>query len=121
MAEQKTLPISPYAIPGIVNIELTKTHTMDKIEGVVCAYFKVSKEMLHLKCRELEVVEPRQIAMYLMRNGVKHCYYQRIATYLGFRNHTSVGHTMEKVKNMIETEPEYKNQVNEIIAILETK
>ena len=42
--------------------------TVSKIQQVVCEHFKVPEELLQTKTRKREIVQARQVAMYLSKN-----------------------------------------------------
>lgn len=118
MPEQKSVP-SLYVIPGIIEKpDFRKRHTKQLIEGVVCSYFKISRERLHMKSRELPIVEPRMISQYLMYHGVMGETHKGIAYYFGYSDKSSIGGNINRVQNLIDTEPAFANKVNEIILIL---
>ncbi|MBV9258588.1 MAG: chromosomal replication initiator protein DnaA [Ktedonobacteraceae bacterium] len=65
------------------------------LEGI-CAYYHVDIELLRGKQRDRDIVWPRQVAMYLMREETSASLLQ-IGTALGGRDHTTIMHGWEKV------------------------
>ncbi len=89
--------------------------TTEVLQGV-CAYYNIDIERIRGKQREREVVWPRQVAMYLMRQETSASLLQ-IGTELGGRDHTTIMHGWEKVQ----TEMTNNNRVRqEVAAVLES-
>lgn len=88
--------ISPYVIPGIVN-----THpTADRIISYVCDFFKQKKEDLVGPKRKVEFVNPRHIAIYLIRKQTGETY-SNIGKKFN-RNHTTAINAIRKINGFIE-------------------
>ncbi len=63
---------------------------------VVASFFEIPQNDLIGKCRKKEIVEPRQIAMFLLRD-ILNLSYPFIGEKLGNRDHTTVIHACEKI------------------------
>jgi chromosomal replication initiator protein len=98
-------------IDDIVN-EITqvshKNITPQEIVKVVSDFFEISMSDLINKGRKKEVVEPRQIAMFLLRDMLK-LSYPHIGERMGKRDHTTVIHACEKITKEL-TENQQLNQ-----------
>ena len=85
------------------------------MEGV-CRYYNVNPELVRGKQRDRDIVWPRQVAMYLMREETSASLLQ-IGTELGGRDHTTIIHGWEKVH----AEMAHNDRVrHEIAAVLES-
>ena len=73
-----------------------KNMAPQKIIKTVADFFEISTSDLVNKGRKKEVVEPRQIAMYLLRDILK-LSYPHIGEKIGKRDHTTVIHAYEKI------------------------
>lgn len=63
-----------------------------------CAkYYQVSLEDLLSPKRDKEIVVPRQVAMYMLRNEL-HLSFPKIANELGRKDHTTAIHSVEKIQ-----------------------
>ncbi len=84
----------------------------DRIIDCVCKYFSVSADDLKGKKRNNEIVEPRQICMYLIHDmlGLP---LAATASIFG-RDHTTVMHSRDKVIEKIATTPKIKVAVQDI-------
>ena len=93
----------------------TSLSPTEVLQGV-CAYYNIDIERIRGKQREREVVWPRQVAMYLMRQETSASLLQ-IGTELGGRDHTTIMHGWEKVQ----TEMTNNDRVRqEVAAVLES-
>lgn len=70
--------------------------TVNKIIKGVADFFEISPQEITGRCRKKEVAEPRQIAMYLLRE-IMNLSYPFIGEKLGKRDHTTVIYACEKV------------------------
>jgi len=64
--------------------------------AAVCRHFKIKTRDLLGPCRKKELVVPRQIAMYLLRNDLE-LPLVKVGELLGGRDHTTIIHGVEKV------------------------
>lgn len=94
--------------------------TTDRILEQVCKYFSIRKEDLVGKKKNKEIVEPRQIAMYLICELLD-LPLTSIGQVFGGRDHTTVIHAREKITNEIKDNKRMKVMVNDIKNIIERK
>jgi chromosomal replication initiator protein len=83
---------------------LPRNITVNDIIKSVADFFEVPTSDMTNRSRKQEVVEPRQIAMYLMRDILK-VSYPHIGEKLGKRDHTTAIHACEKIKREIGQNP----------------
>ncbi|GCE19659.1 chromosomal replication initiator protein DnaA [Dictyobacter kobayashii] len=74
----------------------TSNLTVNEVLDGICRYYNVNPELLRGKQRDRDIVWPRQVAMYLMREETTASLLQ-IGTALGGRDHTTIMHGWEKV------------------------
>ena len=84
--------------------------TPKKIIQIVGGYFDVSLEELVGACRRKELVTPRQIAMYIMREEMK-ASFPSIGQELGGRDHTTAIHAVNKITNNLSKDEKLKNDI----------
>ncbi len=77
--------------------------TIDQIAKAVAQYFKIHLTDMKSKGRNKDLTNARHIAMYLSR-VVANAKQQEIGEYFGGRDHTSVIHAVEKIKQRIKVE-----------------
>jgi chromosomal replication initiator protein len=69
-----------------------------KIEELVCEEFVVTTSQLHSARRTRSIVLPRQVCMYLGRRFTD-CSLGEIGQYFGGRDHSTVLHSIEKIRH----------------------
>ena len=87
----------------------------DMIIDVVCDYYKVSKMDLIGKKKNKEIVEPRQIAIYLVTETMN-IPLVAIGNIFGGRDHTTIMHARDKVSSLAQSNSILKNQIKDIKA-----
>ncbi len=85
----------------------------DKIINTVCEFFKISKEDITGKKKNKEIVEPRQLCIYLI-NDMLNMPLVAIGDLFGGRDHTTIMHARDKVTKLIKTNPHTKTLVNDL-------
>ena len=84
-----------------------------KIIRAVSEFYEITEKELIQQSRKKDVVRPRQIAMYLMREYLKNSY-PSIGEKFGGRDHTTVIHSCEKVGRDLETNAELGEELKAI-------
>ena len=106
------ISLAEKVISRIVNIT-PKVMSVEFIRDTVCDYFKLSVDAISTKSRKLEVVQARQIAMYLSKNLTKNSL-STIGNYIGNRDHATVLHACKKVMDLMDTDKHFRRNVEEI-------
>ena len=104
---------------NIVSEEHTEI-TMDKVQEVVCEYFNITRENLLSKSRKRQIVQARQIAMYMSRNLIGGCSLSTIGMELGGKDHATVLHACNTVSDLMSTDKMFRQYVSDIERILVT-
>lgn len=91
----------------------SKEITIDAIQKMVCEYFDVSYDKLLQKTRKREIVQARQITMYLAKAFTKNSL-KTIGEHFGGRDHTTVIHSCQTVKNLMDTDSIFKENLMEL-------
>jgi len=97
-----------------------KINTIEKIRDVVCEYFSLSIDSISTKSRKREVVQARQIAMYLSKQLTKNSL-SSIGFTIGQRDHATVLHACKTVADLMEIDKSFRNSIKEIEEILKKK
>ena len=63
--------------------------------------------------RDKDIVVPRQVAMYMLRNEL-HLSFPKIARELGRKDHTTAIHSVEKIQKESNFDPDIKLAISEI-------
>lgn len=76
----------------------TKNFSIKEIIKTVAQFYNIEESDITNKSRKKEVVKPRQVTMYLLREDFN-ISFPSIGQKLGGRDHTTVIHSCEKIKN----------------------
>lgn len=106
------IELAEKVISRIVNIT-PKVNTVETIRDIVCDYFALSVEAISTKSRKREVVQARQIAMYLSKQYTKNSL-ASIGDAIGKRDHATVLHACKIVNDLMETDKNFRLSVQEI-------
>ncbi len=85
--------------------------TGKKIVQAVASYFEIKTVDLIGACRKKELVVPRQITMYLMREEIKSSY-PNIGQELGGRDHTTAMHAYNKIVRVLDDDEKMQQDIN---------
>ncbi len=84
--------------------------TPDLIIKEVAKYYNISAEKLLSNTRSKEMVLPRQVSMYLVRNLTK-CTLPEMGRIFS-RDHTTVLHSINKIEDFVKSSPDMTNVIN---------
>jgi chromosomal replication initiator protein len=90
---------------------LPRRHSLspEHILDTVALHYNVKVEELVGRDRSREIIMPRQMAMYLVREETD-ASLPEIGQLIGGRDHTTVMHGCEKISNLIETDDNFRRQ-----------
>ena len=106
------LELAKEVLKNIVK-EIQSDVSVDFIQKTVADYFKVDIELLKAKVKKREIVIPRQLAMYFCKRYTQ-LTLALIGENFGGRDHSTVIHALESVEDMMKTDPNFKNSVEEL-------
>ena len=107
-----TVPLAREILKAYVKYT-RKEITADRICDTVCAYFGLEKEQLDSKKRTRDIALARQVAMYLCKKHTK-LPLSAIGNAIGKKNHATVLHACKTINNLMETDREFRHQMDEI-------
>ncbi|AGB40039.1 chromosomal replication initiator protein DnaA [Halobacteroides halobius DSM 5150] len=84
------------------------------IKEIVADHYDISLEKMNSKKRTRAIAFPRQIAMYLTRE-LTDLSLPQIGDKFGGRDHSTVLHAYDKIKNKISNEAEFEKNIEEIL------
>lgn len=108
------LELAEDALKDIIYPDAPKEITPKLIIDVVCEHYNVSPDDIISKKRNSEFVQPRQVIMYLCRNLIGTSL-QSIGKELGKKDHTTVIHGVNKIKEELDNGNEELRNKIEII------
>ena len=91
---------------------------IERVQKSVCDYFNISREDLLSKSRKRQIVQARQIAMYLSRNLISNCSLAAIGQEIGGKDHATVLHACTTVSDLMATDKLFKKYVSDIESML---
>ena len=95
-----------------------KTMSPKEIIKIVTDFYRIEENAVYEKTRKKEVIKPRQIIMYLLREDLQ-ISYPSIGEKLGGRDHTTVMHSCEKVKDDIQSDTTLAQEISELRAMMQ--
>ena len=91
--------------------------TIDKVQKVVCDYFNITRDDLLSKTRKRQIVQARQIAMYMSRSLIN-CSLSTIGAEIGGKDHATVLHACSTVNDLMTTDKTFRQYVSDIEKML---
>ena len=91
--------------------------TVENILEKVCKHFDVEPASIQTKSRKREVVQVRQIAMYLSKKYTDSST-SKIGMVVGKKDHATVLHACKMVKNLLEVDKGFRTELEEIESLL---
>ena len=99
------------------NIKPKKTIAVKDVVRIVSDFYNIKEDSIYEKTRHKEVIRPRQIVMYLLREDFN-ISYPSIGQKLGGRDHTTVIYSCEKIKTDIKVDQSLLEEVGQIRNLL---
>jgi chromosomal replication initiator protein len=91
-----------------------RTHlTIEEIQRVVCAHMGIPEDLIRAKTRRQEIVNARQIAMYLSKE-LTNSSLKTIGLHFGGRDHSTVIHAYQTVEDGMKVDPKQKVLVDQL-------
>jgi chromosomal replication initiator protein len=106
-----TLPVAKQVLQNLLAQPRRRILHSRQVLEVVSRFYNVKEEDLTGTCRKREIVRPRQIAMYLLRQENR-CSYPTIGEILGGRDHTTVMHACEKISKAIQRDETLRQELH---------
>ena len=102
-----------------IAISQAQNLSVDKIMDVVCKYYNVKKADLIGKKKNKEIVDPRQICIYLITE-LMDIPLMTIGNAFGGRDHTTIMHARDKIAQNIKTNKSLKVNIEDLIAMIKS-
>ncbi|MES2213832.1 MAG: chromosomal replication initiator protein DnaA [Patescibacteria group bacterium] len=99
------------------NAKPKRSIAIKDIVKIVSDFYSIEEESIYEKTRRKEVIKPRQVIMYLLREDFN-ISYPSIGQKLGGRDHTTVIHSCEKIKVDLKEDPTLSQEINQIRNLL---
>jgi chromosomal replication initiator protein len=94
-----------------------KSISVKNVVDKVAEFYGIDEDSIYEKTRRREVVRPRQVIMYILREDFS-ISYPTIGTKLGGRDHTTVIHSCEKIKREVIVDNDLAREIQNIRSLL---
>ena len=91
--------------------------SIDQVQKAVCQYYNITRDTLLSKSRKRQIVQARQIAMYMSRNLLK-CSLSTIGSEIGGKDHSTVLHACTTVQDLMSIDKTFRQYVSDIEKML---
>ena len=105
------IALAAEALKDIISSDNRREVTPELILDIVSEHFGVSIPDLKGNKRNAEIVFPRQIAMYLIRNMTETSL-KAVGVILGGKDHSTIKHGIEKIENELQADETLSNTIN---------
>lgn len=108
--------VSPYVYPGVPGMKGIFGNPVSPkvIVEAVCNHFEITEWQIRYGGRKKAFVEARHVAVYLMKKKTRMSQ-NKISAYFGGKDHTIAIHGFKKIQGFIETYPEYKKEIENLM------
>ena len=99
------------------NMKQSRGVSVEEVVRRIAQYYEIAEKSIYEKTRKKEVVRPRQVIMYILREefGVS---YPSIGEKLGGRDHTTVIHSCEKIKEEVKNNNNLEQELEHIKTLI---
>lgn len=94
--------------------ESTVTISIEEIQRIVAEFYKIRITDIKSSSRAKPIVVPRQIAMYLIKKFLDKSLVE-IGKSFGGKDHTTVINSLNKIESLLQTDPQFKNDIDDLI------
>ncbi len=108
-----TVELAQQVLQNILYNPKRRAVTPEKIVEAVARYYGLEADLLRGRARDKQIVKPRQVAMYLMREETDSPLL-RIGEALGGRDHSTVLHGCEKIERELGEDEEFRHEVSSV-------
>ena len=109
-----TLELAVEALKDYFVKSIISKNKIDQVQQLVANHYNITVEDLKSKKRKASVALPRQIAMYICRTELGESY-PKIGIEFGGKDHTTVMHSVDKIKNEIKNNGILEVEISKII------
>jgi len=95
------------------SVKPKKNISSKEVVKVVADFYNVEENSIYEKTRRKEIVKARQMVMYILREEFN-VSYPLIGQKLGGKDHTTVIHSCDKIKNDMKTDPTLVSEVEQL-------
>lgn len=112
-----TLDLTIEALKDYFVKSIISKNKIDQVQQLVANNYNITVEELKSKRRVASIAVPRQIAMYICRVHLEESL-PKIGIEFGGKDHTTVMHSVDKIKKQLKTDNSLEVEINKIISQL---
>ncbi len=86
---------------------------IDQIQRLVCEFYDIPEDLLRAKTRKQEVVNARQVAMYLAKE-LTNSSLKTIGLHFGGRDHSTVIHACQSIQDRLGNDGSFKQNIEQL-------
>jgi len=94
-----------------------KTLSPKEVIKIVSNFYNIEEEAIYKKTRKKEIIKPRQIIMYLLREDFN-ISFPSIGEKMGGRDHTTVIHSCDKIKNKMKIDSVLTEEIGQLRSMI---
>ncbi len=115
----KNRPLSLLEIKNLIknNTKPKKNISIKDVIKLISNFYNIEEESVYDKTRKKEVVKPRQVIMYILREDFN-ISFPSIGEKMGGRDHTTVIHSCDKVKEDLKSDSALIEEISQIRAMM---
>ncbi len=114
------LDLTQRIVKKAVKCSESKPLTIEDIIAKVCHHYDIEESAIHTKTRKREIVQVRQVAMYLAKKHTESSS-SKIGQLIGNKDHATVLHACKIVKDQVEVDKGFKAEIEEIESELRSR
>jgi len=109
-----TIELAREALKDFFTKSILSKNKIDQVQQIVCKHYNISIDDIKSKKRVSSISYPRQIAMYICRINFEETL-PKIGIEFGGKDHTTVMHSVEKIKKELKINSNLTIEINKII------
>ncbi len=110
-----TLELADEALKGYFVKTIVSKNKIEQVQQIVANHYNITVDDMKSKRRMASIAFPRQVAMYICRTSLKESF-PKIGIEFGGKDHTTVMHSVDKIKKQMNKEKDLKDEIEKIIA-----
>ena len=109
-----TLDLANEALKGFFVKTVISKNKVEQVQQLVANHYNITVEDMKSKRRMASIAFPRQVAMYICRTELNESF-PKIGIEFGGKDHTTVMHSVDKIKKQLKSNKELQIEIAKII------
>lgn len=112
--EKVSMPLVETVLRDLVGADKIRPVTIEQVQRAVAEHYDVRIADLRGRSRQRQIVQPRQIAMYLCKTLIPSLSLNDVGEYFGGKDHTTVLYSCEKVAQESKSNPVMRQTIEHL-------